>query len=192
MAVRLIAFSRKERRESKESWTQRNLLALEPFGTEVDEQAVFQFHRLQIVQQLCDVCRNKRRDGFQLDNDSFHHQVSHILAENEAILVDNADGNLRLHGHADFCKPVRQAVFVDLFEIARPQIDMQIVSDLPDLAANRFGFLLCHACHFGSLSPLRSLRQKLSSPALSHSSSLRQKKEVGAVASGEETVPSLS
>ena len=68
--------------------SERKLLDLKDFGTEVDEQSIMQFGGFQIVEHLRFVVRVERIGGLELHNDTLINQkVGREVADEETILV---------------------------------------------------------------------------------------------------------
>ena len=104
--------------------------------------------RFEVAQDLGRVFVGQGLGGLQFhDQDAFDQQVGHIIANERAILVIDLDRMLRLDLRSGLAQPVDEGVFVHLFEVPVPVIDVNVISRLPHLGAQRFEVL-----HVSSLS----------------------------------------
>ena len=100
---------------------------------EVDEQSVFDAGRAQVVDQLRDMDRGKFVAVLQLDDEAVpDDEVGLVSADDEAVLVRDGERNLGLDEDAFLFKPMFESVLVDLFEIARAEVEVQCIGRLPD------------------------------------------------------------
>ena len=76
--------------------------------------------------------------GDGLDRFEFHDQVlfnqkvGEEFPEQSAVLVADVDWILLLDGQAKLAQTMRQSVFIDLFEVAMPQVAMDGETCFPD------------------------------------------------------------
>lgn len=90
--------------------------------------------RLQIAEYLRLVFRRQRPGGFKLNDQLVvDQQVRQVVAEGRAVFIQNLNSMLLLHIQSELPQPVREGVFVDLFEMSVCMIDVNIVGCLPDL-----------------------------------------------------------
>jgi len=105
-------------------------------GTKIYEQSVRLPRGLEIAHQLSNMFGRERLNRFQLYNQLILYQkVGSIVTDQCAILIVDGDGMLLLHPKARLPQPVRQRIFVWLFQVAMPVIRMNFISSLSNKIA---------------------------------------------------------
>ncbi len=62
----------------------------------------------------------------------FNHQVGEEFSEQSSVLVAHIDWVLLLDGQTKLAQTMRQSVFIDLLEVAVPQVAMDGETSFPD------------------------------------------------------------
>ena len=99
----------------------------------IDEKACGLMRDGQVVQQLRDMFARKRFHGLQFDQQtSVDDEIGKIRTQHDAIVIINRQWFLRLDTETGPFQAMAKAVLVDLFEQAVAEIDVQLVSHLPN------------------------------------------------------------
>ena len=94
---------------------------------------MFDAGRAQVVDQLRDMDRGKLVAVLQLDDEAVSDdKVGLVPADDEAIFVRDGKRDLGFYKDAFLLKPMFERVLVDLFEIARAEVEVQCIGRLPD------------------------------------------------------------
>lgn len=170
----MAARERKERRESlpfgevrwlEISGAQSILSNPKTIAAKIDEDAVLHSRRFQVAEQLRNVLTDNCSDSLQLDNNHvFNKEICKIFPDYRPVLFRDRQRMLLNDLETGLSEPMRQRIFVNLFQVAVPMKHMNVISILTDDPAKPPDFVgyncsssfLCSLCSLAAILPERT------------------------------------
>lgn len=145
-----FSFNRKERKERREQNTETgrfvSLLLFRPrefsdfkfVRPEVDEKTVFDSGRFELPDDLRFMFRRERSGDFQFNHQHIlNEQIRKVFAEESSVFVVNVDWMLLPDVQTSFGQTIHERVLVHFFQMSMTVINMNVISNLPNLITQR-------------------------------------------------------